>query len=159
MSALYPLRVMYIGWASMERLRKPIRGRLTQDWIYSHFFFKWQRPGSHWARPWPTCWCRTGDCPSLARPDDRTRPAYSTRPCGRACFGEWCRGPRLESEAVYPCDCQNLICKAWFVHIHAYTDRIPMNTYKYMHILTIPMNTYKYMHILTIFFWNIDLGV
>jgi hypothetical protein len=45
------------------------------------------------------------------------------------------------------------------VHIHAYTDRIPMNTYKYMHILTIPMNTYKYMHILTIFFWNIDLGV
>jgi hypothetical protein len=58
----------------MERLRQPIRGKFTQDQIYSHLLFKWQGPfkwqgqGSHWARPWPTgmCGCRTGDCQSLA---------------------------------------------------------------------------------------------
>ena len=57
--------------------------------VYSHSLFKWQGPGSQWATPWPTCWCRTGDCPSLARPDDRTRPVDSTRPCCSACFGGW----------------------------------------------------------------------
>jgi len=46
---------------SKERLRKPFRGTLTQSWFYSHSLFKWQGQGSHWARPWPTCWCRTGD--------------------------------------------------------------------------------------------------
>ena len=56
----------------MERLRQPIRGKFTQDQIYSHLLFKWQGPfkwqgqGSHWARPWPMCGCRTGDCQSLA---------------------------------------------------------------------------------------------
>ena len=50
-----------VGCVSKERLRKPIRGTLTQIWFYSHSLFKWQGQGSHWARPWPTCWCRTGD--------------------------------------------------------------------------------------------------
>ena len=56
----------------MERLRQPIRGKFTQDQFYSHLLFKWQGPfkwqgqGSHWARPWPMCGCRTGDCQSLA---------------------------------------------------------------------------------------------
>lgn len=43
------------------------------------------------------------------------------------------RGPAPRNSG---CDCQNLICKAGYVHIHAYTDMIPMNTYKYMHIRT-----------------------
>ncbi len=50
-----------------ERLRQPIRGKFTQDLFDSHARFKWQGQGSHWARPWPTRWCRTVDCLSLAR--------------------------------------------------------------------------------------------
>jgi len=64
-SALWQHYVQYselcVGCVSKERLRKPFRGTLTQIWFYSHSLFKWQGQGSHWARPWPTCWCRTGD--------------------------------------------------------------------------------------------------
>ena len=65
-------------------------------------FFKRRQPGSPWAKPWPTCWCSTGGCLSRARHADRTRPVRSTRPCGHACFGEWCRNPLREWEAACP---------------------------------------------------------
>ena len=50
------------------------RDKFTQGWLYSHSLFKWQGLGSLWAKSWPTCWCRTGDCLSPARPDDRIHP-------------------------------------------------------------------------------------
>ena len=47
-------------------------------------FFSGPPPDNRQAKSWPTSCC-TGGCPNPARPDGRTRPADSTRPCGRAC--------------------------------------------------------------------------
>jgi hypothetical protein len=91
----------------------------TRDHLFwnSVIFFKGRQPGSLWAKPWPTCWCSTGGCLSRARHADRTRPVRSTRPCGHAWFGEWCRNPLQEWEAA---------CRYWhdtnrYMHIHAHT--------------------------------------